>query len=193
MPKMSPNINQNRHKFDLKSTTSCTMGLMCSQGAPKSHRDIDFCRHNGSRWPRRVLIRAHWLPKGIPRASCWWVWVPKVSSRGPFWHPKDTFWPSRWYPWASKARFRHISDFLSLFGRLFAVFYRHFKPWQASNNSRAWHDMLEVCVLFEKSRPSENTGNYNIILTFSHLGRIDVPWEYCSNAVWFSLPLWFTI
>ena len=101
-------------------------------------------------WPRRVLIRAHWLPKGIPRASCWWFWVPKVSSRGLFWHPKDTFWPSRWYPWASKARLRHMFDFMLLFGWLFAVFYRHFRPWQASNNSRAWHDMLEVCVLFEK-------------------------------------------
>ena len=48
MLKMSPNIDQNRHKFDLKSTKSCTMGLMCSQGAPKGHRDMIFCRHDGS-------------------------------------------------------------------------------------------------------------------------------------------------
>ena len=117
------------------------------------------------RWPRRVLIRAHWRPKGIPRASCWWFWIPKVSSRGPFWHPKGTFWPSRWYPWASKARFRQIFDFMLLFGSFFVIFYRYFRPWHASNNSRAWHDMLEVCVLFEKSRPSENTCNYHIFLT----------------------------
>ena len=49
MLKMPPNMDQHPHKFDLTSTKSCTMGLMCSQGAPKSHRDMDFCRHNGSR------------------------------------------------------------------------------------------------------------------------------------------------
>ena len=102
------------------------------------------------RWPRRVLIRAHWLPKGILRASCWWFWVPKVSSRGPFWHPKGTFWPSRWYPWSSKARFRHMFDFMLLFGSLVAAFYYNFRPWHASNNSRAWYEMLELYVLFEK-------------------------------------------
>ena len=46
---MSPKIDQNLRNFDIQSTKSCTMGLMCSQGAPKSHRDMDFCRHNGSR------------------------------------------------------------------------------------------------------------------------------------------------
>ena len=48
MLKMSPKIDQHRHNFDLKSTKSCAMGLMCSQRDPKSHRGMGFCRQNGS-------------------------------------------------------------------------------------------------------------------------------------------------
>ena len=48
MLKISPNIVPNRHTFDLQYAKSYTMGLMCSQGVPKTHRYIDFCRHNGS-------------------------------------------------------------------------------------------------------------------------------------------------
>ena len=99
MLKLSPNMDQNRHKFDLKSTKSCTMGLMCSQGAPKSHRDMDFCRHNGSRvtpqGSNSSPLAAKRHPKGFTLSPTRPPEAHFDTQRAPFGHLVGTIGPPR--------------------------------------------------------------------------------------------------
>ena len=147
MLKLSPKINQHRHKFDSKSTKSCTMGLMCSQGAPKSHRDMDFCRHNGSRVTPQGFnsspLAAKRHPKGFmlsptcpPEAHIDTQRAPFGLRGGILGHPRLDF-----------VIFSISCYCLGHFLYFFIVILGHD---MLQTTFREWHIILELYVLFEK-------------------------------------------